>query len=198
MADRKYELKARAERQRETRRRIVNATFQLHGEVGPARTTVAEVARRARVSRLTVYQHFPDDAELFAACQTRFLELNPLPDLDHAMAFADPAKRVRETLRLLYRRYRQTEPITGKIQRDRHGMPALDALLERTGDEQLDRTAELLAAGFRRRGKHGERLRSLVRLAVDFWTWKRLVGDGLDDAEAAGLMTQVITALADE
>ena len=44
---RKYEQKARAEAQAETRRKIVEATAQLHEEVGPARTTVAEIARRA-------------------------------------------------------------------------------------------------------------------------------------------------------
>jgi len=51
---RKYELKARAEKQAETRRRIVEATLALHQEVGPARTTVAEIARRTGVQRLTV------------------------------------------------------------------------------------------------------------------------------------------------
>jgi AcrR family transcriptional regulator len=56
---RKYELKARAAKQEETRRRITEATVALHEEVGPARTTVAEVARRAGVTRLTVYNNFP-------------------------------------------------------------------------------------------------------------------------------------------
>ena len=55
---RKYSLKARAERQAETRRRIVEATAELHTEVGPAQTTVAEIARRAGVQRLTVYNNF--------------------------------------------------------------------------------------------------------------------------------------------
>jgi AcrR family transcriptional regulator len=66
---RKYELKARADRQAETRRRITEATVALHEEVGPARTTVTEVARRAGVTRLTVYNNFPEERELFAACQ---------------------------------------------------------------------------------------------------------------------------------
>ena len=43
---RKYELKARAESQRETRDRIARAAAELHDELGPARTTVAEIARR--------------------------------------------------------------------------------------------------------------------------------------------------------
>ena len=62
---RKYELKARAESQARTRERIVQATMELHKEVGPAKTTVAEIARRAGVQRLTVYNHFPEDVELF-------------------------------------------------------------------------------------------------------------------------------------
>ena len=64
---------ARAERQAETRRRIVDATVALHEEIGPARAAVAEIARRAGVARLTVYNHFPEDADLFAACRGAFL-----------------------------------------------------------------------------------------------------------------------------
>ena len=38
---RTYKLKRRAEQQAETRQRIVEATVDLHGSVGPARTTSA-------------------------------------------------------------------------------------------------------------------------------------------------------------
>ena len=57
---RKYELKARAESQQATRDRIAAAAASLHEEVGIAQTTVADIARRAGVQRLTVYNHFPD------------------------------------------------------------------------------------------------------------------------------------------
>ena len=76
---RKYELKARAAKQEETRRRITEATVALHEEVGPARTTVAEVARRAGVTRLTVYNNFPEERELFAACQGHWMRAAPAP-----------------------------------------------------------------------------------------------------------------------
>ena len=46
---RRYELKQRAERQEETRRRIAAATAALHEEVGPARTTISAIAARAGV-----------------------------------------------------------------------------------------------------------------------------------------------------
>src|SRR5207302_1845464 len=83
---RKYELKVRAERQQRTRDRIVEAIIELHEEVGPARTTVSEIARRADVDRLTVYNHFPNDTDMFVACGTRWRHRNPKPDLTAALA----------------------------------------------------------------------------------------------------------------
>jgi len=44
---RTYTLKRRAEQQAETRQRIVEAAVDLHGTVGPARTTFSMVAERA-------------------------------------------------------------------------------------------------------------------------------------------------------
>src|ERR671916_835251 len=41
---RKYEMKRRAERVQETRRRITEAAVELHQTVGPARTTVSVIA----------------------------------------------------------------------------------------------------------------------------------------------------------
>ena len=53
---RKYEMKQRARRQEETRRRITEATVELHEALGPAKTTISAIAERARVQRLTVYK----------------------------------------------------------------------------------------------------------------------------------------------
>src|SRR4051794_12132306 len=77
---RKYELRKRAERQQETRHRIVEATVALHTEVGPARTSVSAIAERAGVQRHTVYSHFPDERQLVMACSGLHLEWRPLPD----------------------------------------------------------------------------------------------------------------------
>jgi AcrR family transcriptional regulator len=52
---RKYEQRRRAEKQAETRRRIVEATVMFHSTVGPARTTVANICREAGVQRATFY-----------------------------------------------------------------------------------------------------------------------------------------------
>src|SRR5438270_11413020 len=77
---RRYEQRKRAEDVAVTRRRITEAAVELHGSVGPSRTTVSAVADRAGVQRHTVYRHFPTEAELFRACSAHFWELDPIPD----------------------------------------------------------------------------------------------------------------------
>ena len=74
---RRYELKARAESQQATRARIAAAAAALHEEVGIAKTTVADIARRAGVQRLTVYNHFPDLNALLPACTAHWLDRAP-------------------------------------------------------------------------------------------------------------------------
>ena len=72
---RKYELKKRADEMAKTHLRITEAAIELHGTVGPARTTLSAVAERAGVERRTLYRHFPTEADLFAACSTHYLSL---------------------------------------------------------------------------------------------------------------------------
>ena len=193
---RAYELKERARRQRETRRRIVEATVALHAERGPAATTVAEIARRAGVSRLTVYNHFPSDGELFAACQSEFLTRHPVPDLAAALALDDPAKRVRETLVALYRSYRERESMTANVLRDRTSLPALDELLARTVDRHQTELAQALAAPFAARTRNRNHVRAAIALALAFPTWQRLTREGLGDSAAARLMTGLVATAA--
>ncbi len=78
---RRYEQKARAEAQQATRAKIAAAAAELHEEVGVARTTVADIARRAGVQRLTVYNHFPDLRALLRACSAHWMSEQPLHDL---------------------------------------------------------------------------------------------------------------------
>src|SRR4051794_30231585 len=90
---RKYELRRRAEGVAATHRRITEAAIELHGTVGPARTTLSAVARHAGVERRTLYRHFPTEADLFAACSTHYFGVNPWPDLGGWRAIRDPRQR---------------------------------------------------------------------------------------------------------
>ena len=193
---RTYTLKARARRQAETRERIVAATSELHREVGPARTTVAEIARRAGVQRLTVYNNFPDERELFEACNAHWLARNPLPDPSPAFEIGDPGETLRAVLRGLYVYYRKSEAMAFNIQRDRLVLPALDAVVTAGADAQLAVLADALTAGFKPSAGSRDGVRATVALALDFWTWRRLKEEGLSDDSSADLMLNSVRAAA--
>ena len=115
---RKYELKKRAEEMAETHLRITEAAIELHGTVGPSRTTMSAVAKRAGVERRTLYRHFPTEADLFAACSTHYFTANPWPDLGSWRAIRDPHQRLEHALDELYAYYERTEPMFSNVLRD--------------------------------------------------------------------------------
>jgi AcrR family transcriptional regulator len=184
---RKYELKARAEAQQATRARIAAAAAALHEEVGVAKTTVADIARRAGVQRVTVYNHFPDLAALLPACSAHWFGEHPLPDLGPALALEDSVQRARAVLAAFYGWYRSTAAMQARMRGERATVPELDAWLAQSADPMLAGLAERLAAGFDR-----VEARPLAALALDFWTWRRLDREGLDDVAAAALMADVV------
>ncbi len=184
---RKYELKARAEAQQATRDRIAAAAVSLHEEVGFAKTTVADIARRAGVQRLTVYNHFPDLDALLPACTAHWNAEHPMPDLAPAFALPDPQERLRAALTALYGWYRATAPMQRRVFGERASVPELDAWMAQSADRSLSELAAALSDGFDR--PHAQ---ALVALVLDFGTWQRLDRQGLDDAAAAELMTGVL------
>jgi AcrR family transcriptional regulator len=191
---RKYELKARAESQRETRETIAKAAAELHEEIGVAKTTVAEIARRAGVTRLTVYNHFADLNELIPACSAHYMAQHPLPDFGRGLAVERPDDRVRAVLGPLYAWYREAEPMFGKLFTDRETVPELDRFMEQNIDRMLADLADDLAAAFGARGRRAVHLKALIRVAVDFFTWRRLAAGDLGDEAAAEAMAAAISA----
>src|SRR6476646_8014 len=79
MTDQKrpYRKKRRAELEEATRQRITESAAELHGTLGPSRTSLSAVAEHAGVRRSTLYRHFPDEAALFAACSAHWRASNP-------------------------------------------------------------------------------------------------------------------------
>jgi AcrR family transcriptional regulator len=188
-APRRYELKKRAERQGLTRRRIVDAALDLHGQVGPARTTVSAIVARAGVERLTVYRHFPDERALLSACADDLFARHPLPDMNGWFTERHPAVRLRRALGDLYAWYRETEPITAGLLRDAPELPALrDGLRPLT--EPLARLPAALSTGWPTFGASGRtRLAGVIGHAVEVGTWQSLAGRrGLSDHDAADLL----------
>ncbi len=92
---RRYRMNARAESQRATRLRITEAAVELHGTLGPSRTSMSAVAEHAGVERSTLYRHFPDEGKLFEACSAHWRGFqHPLPDLDRWRTIDDPCRAV--------------------------------------------------------------------------------------------------------
>ena len=118
---RTYRLKKRAERQEETRRRIVEAAVDLHTSTGPGRTTVSAIAEGAGVERHTYYRHFPKERDLISACTGLYMERNPLPDPAEWREIADPLKRLRRGLKDMYSYYEQNEQLLANVVRDAGG-----------------------------------------------------------------------------
>src|SRR3954453_1707617 len=98
---RPYEKRARAAREEATRLRVIEAAMELHGTVGPARTTISAIAGRAGVRRATVYRHFPDERALFMGCSGAWRERHPLPEPATWAGIADPADRLNAALEAL-------------------------------------------------------------------------------------------------
>ena len=165
--------------------------MHLHGEVGPAKTTVSAVAERAGVQRATVYRHFPDDAALIGACSAHWISLNPPPDLGAWTAIDDVDRRLRTALSETYAYYERTESMVELLNRDRLSVPALDEKL-RGRDRYVAAAIETLLRGRPERGSRRRRTRAAIAHALEFETWQSLVRrQGLDRDDAIELMMQL-------
>jgi AcrR family transcriptional regulator len=190
---RKYELKKRADEMAKTHARITEAAIELHGTVGPSRTTLSAVAKRAGVERRTLYRHFPTEADLFTACSTHYFTANPWPDLAGWRAIRDPQERLERALDELYAYYERTEPMLSNVLRDAELVDfARDAVAPLQA--YLDEAVELLVSGRHTRGRRRELLRGALRHAVAFSTWASLSGNGIERPDAVKLVTALVEA----
>jgi AcrR family transcriptional regulator len=195
---RAYELKQRAERQKETRRRIVEAAVELHSTLGPSRATVTAIADRAGVTRPTVYAHFPDDRSLFQACSGHVREAVPPPDSTAWGSISDPGERLETALRDLYGYYERLEPLLENVQRDAALMPIV-AEMNAYRVRYLEGIRDLLVEAWPTRGRARARLRRAIGHTLEFHTWQSLVRrQGCRANEAVELMVAFACAAASD
>jgi AcrR family transcriptional regulator len=194
----KYQLKARALRQQQTRHRIVAATEALHEEIGPARTTVAEIARRAGVERLTVYNNFPELKDLLRACQGRFIAGHPPPDVAPTGRGEEQLHRLERALAELYGWYRANQAMERHVHHDRHLVPELDELMRQEADPRFAAVAEAYGDALADDPKQRKGVRRLVQVALEFRTWEVLTDTGAIDAEIARLFRQAVACIASQ
>jgi AcrR family transcriptional regulator len=186
---RKYEMRKRAERVEQTRRRIVEAAVELHEQVGPARASLSAIAERAGVERQTYYRHFPDERSLFSACSDLWQERHPLPDAGAWRGIKDPDDRLRHGLGEIYAYYEANEAMLASVMRDAEVHAITREMVGRRIGPAMAVLSTALAAGWAR----GRNTRAAIDLALNFHTWRSLVREsGLSADQAAGLMAGTV------
>ena len=189
----KYNLKARAERQQNTRQRIVETAVELHRIHGPAQTTITDIARRAGVERRTVYNHFPDELSLLKACSAHNRALNPPPDPEPWKLIADPESRLRKALAEVYAYYRRNEQMQANVSRDAQVNPNVAKVFEARVKHQ-ERMRDALAVGWEQGdGQRDKLLYGALWVALEFQTWHELVRQqGFEDEDVIELMVRMV------
>jgi AcrR family transcriptional regulator len=198
MSDKKrpYKMKRRAELEAQTKQRITESAVELHGTLGPARTSMKAVAEHAGVPRSTVYRHFADEEELFGACSAHWAAENPPPDVSLWTEIADPDDRFEAALAELYAYYRRAGGMLDKLFRDEAQVPIV-AKLFAPYHQLMEMITEILMRGRGLRGKARDRTRAAIAHAIAFRTWQQLTEEGgLGDEGAADLMRCLVGAVA--
>ena len=189
---RPYHKTERARQEADTRRRITEAAVELHRTVGPANTKITDVAELAGVSRMTVYNHFPTEVDLFVACSTHWATQNPFPDPARWAAIDDPSERLVSALEELYGWYGLKEDMLGKVFRDAPVVPSLAEVMDGFWSAYVEELVRTLAHGWPAGGDADVVLQPTLRLVVDFGTWRVLTGAGLDYGHAAELAARMV------
>lgn len=185
---RPYRMSRRAESQQLTRRRITESAVELHGTLGPSRTSMSAVAAHAGVRRSTLYRHFPDEAALFDACTAHWVASNPPPDLGRWSTVDDPAERLKVALAELYAYYGRTERMLENLFRDEVTVPIVRERFA-AFRSYFASAQDALMAGRELRRAPRRRTRAVLGHAIAFSTWRSLVREqGLKQSDAVELM----------
>ncbi len=193
MKKRTYRLRRRAASQDETRRKIVDATVELHEKLGPRATTISAIAELAGVQRLTVYRHFPDDTALFGACSSQWLGDHPLPDPVIWQSQPDWRARCRAALAALYTYYRRNTGMLASVMRDAD-LPAMQMPMQGFDQFFAQLHGDLLALA--EPALAGNRaFAGTIGHALSFATWQSLA-DTFSDSDMVSLVMTWLEGIA--
>ena len=191
MSPRNYDMSKRAAAVAQTRRRIIDATRELHGEQGIAATSWDDIAARAGVGVGTVYRHFPSLDELIPACGEITMQIVALPDPASVGAlFEDavkPADRIERLVHEAFAIYERGAPQLRAIRREGDVHPRV----AQSRDEVEASLSALVEAALEPLSVPDED-RAVVRALVDLNTWEALRGQGLTAGESVGAISDML------
>lgn len=175
----------------------MQATVGLHAERGVTSTTYAMIAERADVAVPTVYNHFPNRAELLAACTGHVAAGAPSLGPQVFEGAPDVEARLRTLVRALFAYYRYASPWLSWGIHEACFVPELASLLERAGEGRRQLVALALEPAFGKRAPAG--LLALCEVLLDFPAWQRITtGSRLPDEEAETIVGDALVALVRE
>ncbi len=167
----------------QTRRRITDATLELHGEQGIAAKSWDDIAARAGVGVGTVYRHVPSLDELVPACGEIAMQVVALRDPSAVPALfeqtAEAAERVERLVREAFAIYERGAPQLRAVRREGEIHP----LVAQNREELEASLGALVDAALAPLGAtRGDR--AVARAMVDLNTWEALRDQGLGPSEA--------------
>ena len=176
-----------------TRRRIIDATRELHTEQGIGATSWDDIAARAGVGVGTVYRHFPSLDELVPACGEISMEIIALPDTQGVASLFDgadaPAERIERLVREAFAIYERGSPILHAIRNE----PGIHPSVAAAGDE-VDASLSALVDAAAEPSTNTPANRAVVRAMIDLGTWQALRDQGLGPAEAVDAVSHMLAA----
>lgn len=174
-APRPYRMQRRAAQVDDTRQRITEAAMKLHTTVGPSRASIAAIAEKAGVTRLTVYRHFSDAEQIFAACMGHWAALHPAPDIEAWRAIDNLEERARRALTELYAWYAEAGHELLPIRRDWEFVPPGAAA--RAAAASQERAEAIVGREGDAATSEGRQLRVVATHIARLETWHSLVGE---------------------
>lgn len=191
MAPRKYTLGKRFESVEETRRRIVDATFDLHSEKGVVATSMQDIAQRADVALRTVYNHYPTIDDLVAGCGAKVMVLlsPPTPAIFTGLSTLD--ERLLKLVRELFAMYERGSLQIGVSRREQAEVPALAGFV--ANDRAMRRA---LVAEALRPFEVPRRVVKETLALTDFYVWKAFADQNLTTRQAVEAVYRSLVALA--
>jgi len=181
-----YRQLRREEAAEKTRRRIVQATFDLHGEQGIAATSMKQIAARAGVSVGSVYHHFPTYGDAVTACGTTALGRHPPPTAEIFAGVADRAERVRRMALAMFELFAAIRAFAS-VRADQEKVPALVPFVAQEHEARL-----ALARGAV--GDTDADLAPTLAALMDVGVYEAMRAAGLGPAQAAQQVAEIANA----
>jgi AcrR family transcriptional regulator len=177
----------------QTRRRIIDATRELHTEQGIAATSWDDIAARAGVGVGTVYRHFPSLDELIPACDEISMQIVALPDPQGVPSLFEgvdaPAERIERLVRETFAIYERGAPELRAIRNE----PDVHPRVAEDGEE-LEASLTALVDSALEPLDVTPADRAVARAMVDLGTWQALRDQGLATADAVEAVSQMLAA----